>query len=220
MITARFARARRLGRRRHDRRSGQSLVEFALIFPIFVTLVMGLIEFAFVFNAMLSVNYAARDAALAAAEAGDALGADCVILKAVDDAIGSPTSDDRIVSVEIFQADAQGGQLGTPTTYTRGGTTNCNLSGVSFTLDYTLGTNGYREGPVLIDGRRCNFLAGCDTDRDTDNVVDSDHLTVDNIGVRITYTHQWVTPIRNFIGGGSGGLTFDRSSIMRMEPVL
>jgi hypothetical protein len=29
-----------------------------------------------------------------------------------------------------------------------------------------------------------------------------------------------VTPLRNFVGGGGGGLSFDRSSIMRMEPVL
>ncbi len=67
-----------LRRSRGDR--GQSLVEFALVFPIFFTLLLGLIEFAFVFNAILAMNYAARDAALSAAEAGDRSGADCIIL--------------------------------------------------------------------------------------------------------------------------------------------
>ena len=50
---------------------GQSLVEFALVFPIFLLLLFGIIEFAFVFNAQLSLNYATRDAALIAAEAGN-----------------------------------------------------------------------------------------------------------------------------------------------------
>jgi hypothetical protein len=29
-----------------------------------------------------------------------------------------------------------------------------------------------------------------------------------------------LTPITNFAGGGAGGLDFDRTSIMRMEPIL
>ena len=40
---------------------GQSLVEFALVFPIFFILLLGIIEFAFVFNAMLAVNFASRE---------------------------------------------------------------------------------------------------------------------------------------------------------------
>lgn len=207
MIAVRIAQATRAGRPRRQRGSGQSLVEFALIFPIFVTLVMGVIEFGFVFNAMLSVNYAARDAALAAAEAGDTLGADCVILKAVDDAIGPPTNDDRITTVDIFQASPNGAMLGAPTTYTRGGSTSCTfVDGTTATLPYTQTANGYAETA------RCNILAGCGGS--------GSGGSVDNVAVRITYTHTWVTPIRNFIGGGSGGITFDRSSVMRMEPIL
>ncbi len=192
---------------RARREPGQSLVEFALVFPIFVTLVMGLIEFSFVFNAMLSVNYAARDAALAAAEAGDTLGADCVILTSIESAIGSPTSDDRIQLVEIYETTPNGTMSGTPTSYTRTGATSCTfIDGTTSNVPYTRVQNGYPEGA------RCNILAGCDP-----LVVNG---TVDNVGVRVTYTHRWVTPLQNFIGGGPGGLTFDRASIMRMEPVL
>jgi Flp pilus assembly protein TadG len=192
-------------RTRHRR--GQSLTEFALVFPIFVTLVMGLIEFAFVFNAMLSVNYSARDAALAAAEAGDTLGADCVILSSIESAIGSPTSDDRIQLVEIYKTTPNGTMSGSATAYTRTGSTACTfIDGTTSAVPYTRVQNGYPEGS------RCNILAGCDP-----LVVNG---TVDNVGVRVTYTHQWVTPLRNFIGGGPGGITFDRASIMRMEPVL
>ena len=87
-ITIRPIAARSDARRRARR--GQTLVEFALVFPIFITMLFGLIEFGFVFNAVLAVNYAARDGALAAAEAGDAAGADCVILDWVDQARRGP----------------------------------------------------------------------------------------------------------------------------------
>lgn len=188
-------------------RRGQSLVEFALIFPLFITMLMGIIEFAFVFNALLSVNYAARDAALAAAEAGNTTGADCVILSSVEDAVGSPTADDRILQVEIYKADADGDMIGSPTVFTRTDTTTCTfVDGTTTSQPYERVSNGYAEAD------RCNILAGCDDSITTDSV--------DNIGVRITYEHSWVTPLQNYIGGGGGGLVFDRSSVMRMEPVL
>ncbi len=194
-------------RLRRQREEGQSLVEFAMVFPIFVTLVMGLIEFSFVFNAMLSVNYAARDAALAAAEAGDTLGADCVILSTIESAIGAPTADDRIQMVEIYETTPNGGMTGTATIYSRSGSTSCTfVDGTTATVPYSRTQNGYPEA------NRCNILGGCDLALVND--------TVDNVGVRVTYRHQWVTPLRNFVGGGPGGLLFDRSSIMRMEPVL
>lgn len=184
---------------------GQALVEFALVFPIFMVVLLGIIEFAFLFNALLSVNYAARDAALAAAEAGDGVGADCVILDAVDRSVGPPTSDNRIGTVRIYQATPNGVIIGSPTVYARGGAgTTCTfVDGTSLTVPYTRTSNGYAEA------NRCNILAGCGVG----------HPTVDNVGVRVDYTHTWVTPLQNFLGGGSG-LTFDRSSVMRMEPVL
>jgi Flp pilus assembly protein TadG len=195
------------GRRDHPERSrGQALVEFALVFPIFFTLILGVIEFAFVFNALLSVNYAARDAALAAAEAGDTPGADCVILQAVESAMEPPTDKARIQTVEIYEADANGNQIGTPTTYMRSSSTSCSfIDGTTASVPYNRTGNGYPEA------NRCNILGGCDP-----LLTDS----VDNIAVRITYTHVWVTPLRNFVGGNPGGLTFDRSSVMRMEPIL
>jgi hypothetical protein len=48
--------------------AGQTLVEFALVFPLFITLMLFIIEFAFVFSALLGVNYASRNGALIAAE--------------------------------------------------------------------------------------------------------------------------------------------------------
>lgn len=190
-------------------RRGQSLVEFALILPLFVIMLLSIIEFTFVFNALLAVNFASRDAALSAAEAGTMSGSDCVILKSVDAAIGPPTDDARIVSVTVYKTTPNGAQQGGATVYTRANSVN-NTSICApidnTVLHYTRTSNGYPEAT------RCNILAGCDP-----NVVND---TVDNIAVRVTYTHQYVTPFRNFIGGSGGSLTFDRESVMRMEPVL
>jgi Flp pilus assembly protein TadG len=194
----------RVGRRRHSQ--GQTLVEFALVFPLFFTLLLGLIEFTMMFNATLSVNYAARDGALAAAEAGDQLGADCFILKAIESAVGAPSDRSRIGQVLVYKSTPNGVMIGSATTYTRTGGANTSICAAvdGSTMPYTLSANGYTETG------RCNVLAGCG----------GASTTVDNIAVRVTYTHQWVTPLRNFIGGGPGGISFDRSSVMRMEPVL
>jgi hypothetical protein len=182
------------------------------VFPVFVTMLLGLIEFSFVFNALLAVNYGARDGALAAAEAGDAAGADCVILAWVEHAITAPADSANIESVEIYQAKPDGTLWpGTSkTVYDRGPARTClQPDGTTQSVPYgDPSPDGYPPAS------RCNVLGGCDGPGVTN------HPTVDNVVVRITYTHQWITPLRNFIGGGPGGLTFDRSSVMRMEPVL
>lgn len=168
-------------------------------------MVMGLIEFTFLFNATLSVNYAARDGALAGAEAGNQAGSDCVILKAIEAAVGAPADRTRIDQVRIFSATPNGVIIGSATIYTRTGVPNpAPCAGIdASSVPYSLTSNGYPETS------RCNVLAGCGTS-----------ATVDNIAVTVSYTHSWVTPLRNFIGGGAGTLSFDRSSVMRMEPVL
>ena len=47
--------------------SGQALIEFALVLPVFLLLLFGLVEFGFVLSASSSLNYASRVAALLAA---------------------------------------------------------------------------------------------------------------------------------------------------------
>ena len=184
------------------------MVEFALIFPTFILMIIGIIEFAFLFNALLSVNFSARNAALAAAEAGDTLGADCVILREVEGSVAAPASRDRIERVEIFQTRANSSGLtqmvGSATVYRRTGSTTCTfVDGSSLTVPYSRTADGFPESD------RCNVLGGCG----------GGHPTVDNVGVRVTYTHTYVTPLENLVGG-NGTLTFDRTSVMRMEPVL
>ncbi|HEY7735960.1 MAG TPA: TadE family protein [Candidatus Limnocylindrales bacterium] len=195
--------------RRRER--GQTLVEFALAFPVFWVVLLGIIEFAFAFNAVLSVNYASRNAALVAAEAGNGLGADCVILLQIEQDITAPSSTNRVRNVNIYRTNRSGVQQGSPTTYVRNGgsPTNCtNPDGTTYTLPYTRTADGYPEAG------RCNVVAGCPAYGPIPA-----RSQVDTVGVKIEYDHAWVTPLHNFIGGGAN-FAVDRANAMRMEPVL
>lgn len=187
------------------RSRGQTLVEFALVFPIFITMTMGILEFTFVFNALLSVGHATRDAALVAAEAGNAAGADCVILQQVENDVTAPADRTRITEVVIYRADQNGAVVGgQEDIYTRTGSTSCLLAdGTTLTVPYSASSVTYP------DVGRCNVLAGCGNGR-----------TLDTIGVRVTYRHTWVTPLANLVALGGTGTTIVQSNAMRMEPVL
>jgi Flp pilus assembly protein TadG len=197
-------RLRHRERAAHER--GQSLVEFALVFPVVVLLFIGLVEFAVTFSIMLNVNYASRDAALMAAEVGDHAGADCVILDKLDEALSGVSNKSEIVEVRIFWSDANGNELAA-NVYHRGGSTSCTFSnGTTVTVPYTL-----QPGSDYPDYERCTILAGCDP------VV---HPRLDTIGVAVTFHHAWLTPLPNLVQTAPGGVTFTRSNAMRMEPEL
>jgi len=192
--------------RRRNRTKGQSLVEFALVFPIFFVLLMGVIEFGLVFNAVLSINFASRDGSLIAAEAGNAIGSDCVILNKVELAIGPPANKAKVTKVEIYQAGKTGNALaGKVNTYLRSGSTTCTLpDSTTLTVPYSIsGAPGY------LDTSRCNVQGGC-----------GGSGGVDTIGVKITYSYSAFTPLGSFIGIGSTNYTLVESNAMRMEPVL
>ncbi|MDP9484086.1 MAG: pilus assembly protein [Chloroflexota bacterium] len=196
--------------RRARQAEGQSLVEFALVFPIFFVLLMGLIEFGLVFNALLSVNFATRDSSLIAAEAGNGVGADCVILKKIEDSIGAPSNKQQITQVEIYKANktglAQGGRINL---YVRSGSKTCTLpDATTLTVPYSLsGSAGY------VEAQRCNVVNGCPTFPGSPNGVDT-------IGVKITYHYTWFTPMGSFIGLGISDYYMNEANAMRMEPVL
>ncbi len=90
---------------------GQSLVEFALFVSVLLMLLSGLLNVGSLLNAHLAVTYAARQAALSAASAGNAALADCDALAAA--AIGLRGSSDVVVArVIIYQAAADGLPIG------------------------------------------------------------------------------------------------------------
>jgi Flp pilus assembly protein TadG len=189
------------GRRRRSR--GQTLTEFALILPLFMLLIMSVVEFGFLFNSYLAINFASREASLVAAEAGNLTRADCLILDAVEQSVSVPSDRALIAEVEIFRM--KGGVKTHITTYARTGSTSCTLpGGTTMVVPYAVGGNGYPPTS------RCNRLLGC--------VVGESG--VDQIGVQVTYDYAWHTPLGGLFGGSSGTTRLVRDNVMRMEPVL
>jgi Flp pilus assembly protein TadG len=202
-------------RRRHAERSrGQALVEFALLIPVLFVLIMGIIEFAVAFNAVLGVNRASQNGAHTASIAGNMQGADCLILEQIEDDIGAPNDKRNIQLVEIQRTAMAGNVVYAQNAWVRSGSTSCDLNnGTTVTVPYTRTENGY---PV---NQRCNVLSGCPTYTPV-------RSTVDNVGVMIRYRYEWITPLGTllpFVGGdrdASTGWTFQKRNVFRMEPNL
>lgn len=219
--TARMPTKRKRSARWISRRRGQTLVEFALILPLFMIFLMGVIEFAFLFNATLAVNFASRNASLVAAEAGSNTLADCAILAKIEDDIGPPLDKSGIRSVTIYKADRAGNAVATTqNAYKRTSSSDC-TGYIPSTVPYEFDTlapnyNTYRVGGYGSVGDRCDILAGCPTSLPV--------VPMDSIGVRIVYRYVFHTPLRNLVsflpGASSGYLDVTWSNVMRMEPIL
>lgn len=194
----------RRNRMRSGSTTGQALVEFVLVFPILFILILAIIEFGFTMNAWVSVDFATRDAALAAAEAGNADSGDCSILRALDGSMTTPAKNHAMTEIRIFKADTNGNALGPVNVYDRNGTTSCPLAdGTASSVAYHLVSESYDEAS------RCNELRGCNV-----------QTTVDTIGVQITYAYSWSTPLHYLMPTLGPGYTMVKSNAMRMEPVL
>jgi hypothetical protein len=198
--------------------AGQGMVEVALVLPILVVLFMALVELALAFNAVIAVNRASQNGAHLASVAGNQEGADCLILVNIESDIDVPNERSKIQEVVIERTALAGNASYAQQVWTRtGAMTPCPMpDGSTMDLPYVLGE---RDGlPPYPEDRRCPVLGGCP------NLADVPaHSTVDNIGVRVKYRHDWATPLNAIIdvfGGGSTGWTFTQRNIFRIEPTL
>jgi TadE-like protein len=103
--------ARRSSRGRRASR-GQAIIEFTLIFPLVMFLVVGATDVSTLLNDHLDVVYAARTAARVGSILGTAPASDCAIIGAVQAAL-SPVRDVQLNRVDIYQAGANGLPNGT-----------------------------------------------------------------------------------------------------------
>jgi Flp pilus assembly protein TadG len=208
---SRRGRARRVtppGRPLRSGASGVTLVEFAIVLPIFVSTLFALIEFGVAFNAVLTINRASQAGALIAGQVGNNSLADCVILNKIESELSAPLNKNNVQQVKIFRASSTGSTILASSTYARSGSTNCG----TFSVPYSATGSGYPYS------QRCNILAGCPT-------LTPARTTVDKIGVQITYRYDGVTPLGSILGllpgsHTSGTWTFTKQNESRMEPVL
>src|SRR3954470_4837658 len=139
---------------------GQTLAEFALVLPVFMLFLVGLIEFAFAFNAQLTTNYASRAGGLVAAEAGNQSAADCLILDAIERSMTEPSNARSITRVDIERTNPSGASVYATSSYRRSGSTTCTRAdGTTLRVPYSTTASGYPAA------QRCNVLgpSGCPT---------------------------------------------------------
>jgi Flp pilus assembly protein TadG len=186
-------------RRRHR---GQGLVEFALVIPIFITLIVAIAEFGYMLTIKNAITMASQDATQLAAQLGNSTDADVYVLRQIETDLQAPVDKSKITGVSIFWTDLNGVNHGA-NTYVRTGAMS-NTDG-SVTVPYTRTSNGY---PVA---NRCNVISaqGCA----------SGHTGVDWIGVTITYQYAWITPLPSLIGLGGSPPTFTETMTSRLEPI-
>ncbi len=111
------ARVRRL-RRWRQTETGQTLVEFSLILPIFLLLLFALVDFGRGFYTWLLVTNAAREGARAAAVQMDSAGIDSKLYGSICDTWPSPTScslDTSLMSVSKTNVQGARGSQATVT---------------------------------------------------------------------------------------------------------
>jgi Flp pilus assembly protein TadG len=198
-----------------DGQAGQGLVEFALVVPLVMLLLMGILELALAFNAFVGLNRASQLGAHLASTLGNQAGADCDVLSAIESNVLVPNDRSRIIEVVIERMPLAGNEAypGQKQRYTRSTSlsTNCTLTnGTTTSVPYSLTSAGYPEA------QRCPVLAGCPS-------LTPARSTVDNIGVSIRYRHLWATPLNSLFGffaGGDTGWTFVQRNIFRLEPTL
>jgi TadE-like protein len=180
-----------------------------LVLPLFLFLLIAIIEFAFAFSTLNALSFAARDIARVGVEGGDRAGTDCSMLEDLERNLGASSDRTGISQVEIFWSDDKGAVLsGEINTYQRTGSMSCTtVKGASITLPYTL-----MAGSSYPESSRCTVIAGCDALTPT-------HPSVDTLGVRVTYGYRWKTPLSVFLQFAPT-ITFQADQQMRIEPVL
>ena len=205
------------------RERGQGLVEFALVLPVFMLLLLTMLDFGYAFYTNLTIEYATREGARVGAalangggtpvcpDAGPAADVDKLVIAAVERVINSagikidvdPSGGGGVTGIQIYKAaPATGQSVGTSTTnlwtYSLGA--GPTIPGTTTKLDFV-------ETPHKWDVcSRVNSIA-----------------TSDALGVSLSYTYAYITPIANVMrlvtpGGDPPTIQLNDRTVMRLNP--
>ena len=215
-MTARWNARRHVPSRRSSR--GQGLVEFAMLVPVFMLILLGLLEFGMMFDHAMTLTTATREGARngAALAAGNGTTVPCAdvdkyIVAAVERVLKAPGSQVVLrpsTTIAIYKAKADG----TP------------LTGTSNTWTYSAGAGPVVDGsagPPVVPGTALDFVPPGTVNWNACTRTNGG-ATPDSIGVSISYQYQFVTPLAAVMGffgpAGSGGLTINDRSVMALNP--
>lgn len=210
-------------RRKFRSRRGQSVVEFALILPVIMFLLLGMIEMGFAINHNSSLVTATRQGARVGAslvngssfhhcnDSTNSADVDPQIIAAAEGVLrspGSPISVTQVTGIDIFEVNENGTAVADhKNTWTK----SVDVSTGDPTGDYIPPDNTQRlyfaHGTVNWNAKdRCGSAPA------------------HGIGVRITYNYRFITPLGSLITalGGSlfnnGQITMSDQTIMSLEP--
>ncbi|GMQ84442.1 MAG: hypothetical protein BMS9Abin07_0006 [Acidimicrobiia bacterium] len=173
---------------------GAVMVEFAIVVPVFILLLFGMLEFGLAFKDKLAMTHAVNRATRDAAVLGNEDVADIEILQAFEDGLVAAASIDSVVFVDIFKSNDDG----SPQVWDR------------YVPDGS--TCGWDPCPATIPGPPVYGNPSNYPPCIRDTVFDpSDGL--DTIGVQVKYTHTWVTGVLGFSTS-----TWYETSRARIEP--
>ena len=199
-------------RRREGGEGGQSVVEFALIVPLFLLLLLSMLELGMAFEHDQTLAYATREGARTGASAGDGSTSypcdattvtnfDAPIIAAVERVLtstGSPIDMAQVTSISVYLAQADG----TPTS----GKVN-------------IWTPAPGAGPV-VDGKAADFKAT--TVGWTCLAPRNNGVNADGLGVSISYTYQFRTSLsgifRFMFGQSWSSLALSDKTVMNLNP--
>ncbi len=194
-------------RLRCRRERGQSLVEFALLLPVFLILLMSMLDFGFAYGQNLTLEYATREGARtgAALAAGNSTlpcaDVDDYVMAAVQRVLESPGSQVNpayITSIEIYKSDAAGNKL------------------AYNTWAYMAGDRPVVDGVTLDFGLMSTGWDACTRSNATPNP--------DSLGVSVQYQYHFVTPLTSAIAllgshtKGPATMTISDHTVMQLNP--
>ncbi len=197
-----------------DAARGQGLVEFAMIVPVFMLLLLALLEFGFVFDHTMTISYATREGARSGAAFANGNDTTMICTTSVDvdknviaavervlEAPGSQVAPAQVSEIRIYSATSAGVQSGSL---------------------FNRWTYSAGSGPV-VDGAALDFIQvqnnwnACTRD----NTWNGSNAP-DSIGVSIAYQYQFVTPLSAILGffGPPGGTSLPISdrTVMALNP--
>jgi Flp pilus assembly protein TadG len=207
-----------------SRQGGQGLVEFAMLVPAFLLILLGMLEFGFAFNHNITLEYATREGARAGAAAANGTMKDssCVnpatgvttaftsadvdplVIAAVQRVLKSPGSMidmSQVVNIKIYQVQADG-----------------TVTGLANTWPLAIGAGA--NVPCSYPAQKMDFSAPATVNWSASTRPNGS--TPDSIGVSITYTYQFRSALgsilRFFGGSGVSQLTMTDKTVMALEP--
>lgn len=190
----------RVLRRRDDTERGAALVEMAMVLPLLVLLVFGIVEYGLLFKERLTIASAASSAARTGATMGTRDEADMAILRALEAGLFDQVDTSVLIRVDIFHANSVTGAK-MPGAFDR------------YTYDPTDPACKWNPCP---DGAGGSFAWGLPSGYQPPGrgvTLNPGGGGLDVLGIEIVYHHSAVT---NMIPGVDRNLT--ERALVRLEP--